>query len=429
MPCLARWLVLLTLLSHSAAQENVGIGLDLSVGVEGVLPSLARPANASRIFHGIVFDAGSTGTRIHVYTFIQKDPELPLLEKETFQSVKPGLSAYADTPETAGETVRQLLRVAKKAVPHVEWERTPVVLRATAGLRLLPPKKAQALLDEVEVAFEESPFFVPDNSVHIMNGTDEGILAWVTVNFLTGQLQAKTKKTVGTLDLGGASTQITFLPKFKKTIESAPPDHIARFDLLSTTYELYTHSYLGNGIKAARLTALGALGAEGLERKVFESSCLSRKFREDWSFGGLTYKISGIPDGSTGFTECYKEMLKVVKGVIHQPPELQDSNTFYAFSYYFDIAVEAGLIDERRGGMVKVQDYSIRAKEVCNKLSMYLATKPFLCMDITYITCLLKDGFGFKDETILKLTQKVNNVETSWALGAIFDYFQNIKIH
>uniref|UniRef100_A0AAY4BXS6 nucleoside diphosphate phosphatase n=1 Tax=Denticeps clupeoides TaxID=299321 RepID=A0AAY4BXS6_9TELE len=386
MPCLARWLVLLTLLSHSAAQENVGIGLDLSVGVEGVLPSLARPANASRIFHGIVFDAGSTGTRIHVYTFIQKDPaELPLLEKETFQSVKPGLSAYADTPETAGETVRQLLRVAKKAVPHVEWERTPVVLRATAGLRLLPPKKAQALLDEVEVAFEESPFFVPDNSVHIMNGTDEGILAWVTVNFLTGQLQAKTKKTVGTLDLGGASTQITFLPKFK-------------CDYLDRVFS-FLFSYLGNGIKAARLTALGALG--------------------------LRFQ----PAGSTGFTECYKEMLKVVKGVIHQPPELQDSNTFYAFSYYFDIAVEAGLIDERRGGMVKVQDYSIRAKEVCNKLSMYLATKPFLCMDITYITCLLKDGFGFKDETILKLTQKVNNVETSWALGAIFDYFQNIKIH
>uniref|UniRef100_A0AAY4BWW9 nucleoside diphosphate phosphatase n=1 Tax=Denticeps clupeoides TaxID=299321 RepID=A0AAY4BWW9_9TELE len=402
---------------YSLSVFNVGIGLDLSVGVEGVLPSLARPANASRIFHGIVFDAGSTGTRIHVYTFIQKDPELPLLEKETFQSVKPGLSAYADTPETAGETVRQLLRVAKKAVPHVEWERTPVVLRATAGLRLLPPKKAQALLDEVEVAFEESPFFVPDNSVHIMNGTDEGILAWVTVNFLTGQLQAKTKKTVGTLDLGGASTQITFLPKFK-TIESAPPDHIARFDLLSTTYELYTHSCTDTHQTDS-----------SLERKVFESSCLSRKFREDWSFGGLTYKISGIPDGSTGFTECYKEMLKVVKGVIHQPPELQDSNTFYAFSYYFDIAVEAGLIDERRGGMVKVQDYSIRAKEVCNKLSMYLATKPFLCMDITYITCLLKDGFGFKDETILKLTQKVNNVETSWALGAIFDYFQNIKIH
>ena len=49
----------------------------------------------------------------------------------------------------AGETVRQLLRVAKKTVPRLEWKRTPVVLRATAGLRLLPPKKAQALLDQV----------------------------------------------------------------------------------------------------------------------------------------------------------------------------------------------------------------------------------------------------------------------------------------
>lgn len=49
----------------------------------------------------------------------------------------------------AGETVRQLLRVAKKTVPRLEWKRTPVVLRATAGLRLLPTKKAQAILDEV----------------------------------------------------------------------------------------------------------------------------------------------------------------------------------------------------------------------------------------------------------------------------------------
>ncbi|XP_066551137.1 ectonucleoside triphosphate diphosphohydrolase 5 [Amia ocellicauda] len=398
--------------------------------MENVLPSITRPANASRTFYGIMFDAGSTGTRIHVYTFIQKDPaELPVLDNEMYQSVKPGLSAYADMPEVGGNTVRQLLKVAKKTIPRPQWKKTPVVLKATAGLRLLPEEKAQALLEEVQEVFEESPFFVPNNSVSIMNGTNEGILAWVTVNFLTGHLYSKSRKTVGILDLGGGSTQITFLPKSKKTIESAPADYIASFEMFNTTYQLYTHSYLGNGLKAARLATLGALGAEGLEHKVFKSTCLPKKFKEDWSFGGITYKVSGNPDGYTGYKHCYQEVVKVVKGIVHQPYEVKGSSTFYAFSYYFDRAVDSGLIDATRGGVVEVRDFKKKAKEVCNKMAKYRPIYPFLCMDMTYITALLKDGFGFKESTILQLTKKVNNVETSWALGATFHQFKSVKIH
>lgn len=52
-----------------------------------------------------------------------------------------------------GNTIRQLLKIAKKTVPEEEWSRTPVVLKATAGLRLLPQDKARALLDEVSRRF------------------------------------------------------------------------------------------------------------------------------------------------------------------------------------------------------------------------------------------------------------------------------------
>ncbi|KAM3603566.1 uncharacterized protein V6R79_025010 [Siganus canaliculatus] len=429
-PFLLLLLVVLAVGELCRGQEKTSL-LDLTNRIESVLPSLSRPANHSRIFYAVMFDAGSTGTRIHVYTFIHSfSDELPVLDNEMFHSVKPGLSAYADSPEMAGHTVRMLLKVAKKTVPRLEWKRTPVVLRATAGLRLLPADKASALLEQVQNVFDESPFLVPDNSVSIMNGTNEGVLAWVSLNFLTGHLKAQTKKTVGILDLGGGSTQITFLPRLRKTIENIPvADYVARFNIFNTTFELYTHSYLGHGLMAARLATLGALGAEGLEWRVFRSSCLPKKFRDDWSFGGLTYRVSGDPDGYVGYKLCYQEVLKVVKGIIHQPHELEDSSVFYAFSYYFDRAVDAGLIDEIHGGMLEVRDFKKRAKEVCNKMAKHPLVTSFLCMDLTYITCLLKDGFGFKDGTVLQLTKKVNNVESSWALGATLDHFHNLRIH
>uniref|UniRef100_A0A9J7X0B5 nucleoside diphosphate phosphatase n=1 Tax=Cyprinus carpio carpio TaxID=630221 RepID=A0A9J7X0B5_CYPCA len=412
---LAVWTLLA---ASSSSQWNVLNAVDFSERFGNALPSLSRPANASQIFYSIMFDAGSTGTRIHVYTFIQKEPDgLPVLDNEMFHSMKPGLSAFADIPEIAGHTVRQLLRVAKKTVPPVEWKRTPVLFRATAGLRLLPPEKAHALLEEVQDVFDESPFYVPVDSVSIMNGTNEGILAWVTVNFLTGRLHRNAQKTVGILDLGGGSTQITFLPKSRKTVESAPADYMVRFDMFSSTYELYTHSYLGNGIKAARLSALGALGSEGTKHTHQHTSCLPKKYAGEFSFGGFSYHVSGVSDGVTGFRACSQELLTVVKGIIKQPLELKDSSTFYAFSYYFDHAVEAGLIDESRGGAVKIRDFRKRAKEVCNRPSERTQLNPFLCMDLTYIVCLLKDGFGFKESTVLQLTKKVRNVETSWALG------------
>uniref|UniRef100_A0A3Q2XCS0 nucleoside diphosphate phosphatase n=1 Tax=Hippocampus comes TaxID=109280 RepID=A0A3Q2XCS0_HIPCM len=365
--------------------------------------------NLTRVFYGVMFDAGSTGTRIHIYKFIQKDPvELPVLDNEMYHAVKPGLSAYKDNPE---EVLRQLLKIAKKTVPEEEWRRTPVVLKATAGLRLLPEDKACALLNEVRHVFHESPFYVPSNSVTIMNGTNEGMFLYIYFFFARGHLYSNTKRTVGILDLGGGSTQITFLPKSKKTVESAPHSYIAKFNLFNSTYQLYTHSYLGNGLYAARLATLGALGAD------------------DTVPPSHAVDLHELSPGYAGYKLCYYEVMKVIKGIVHQPYEVKGSSVFYAFSYYFDRAVESGLIDDSRGGAIEVRDFKKRAKEVCNKMTQYRAISPFLCMDMTYITCLLKEGFGFKDNTVLQLAKKVNNVETSWALGATFDYFRNLNIH
>ncbi|XP_053235659.1 nucleoside diphosphate phosphatase ENTPD5 [Podarcis raffonei] len=396
---------------------------------QDLFPSKVCPANTSMdTLYGIMFDAGSTGTRIHIYTFVQRSPEKPAeLEGEIFESVKPGLSAYADQPGKGAETVRQLLDMAKEAVPPSHWNKTPVVLKATAGLRLLAEHKAQALLSEVRVVFEESPFLVPDNSVSIMDGSYEGILAWITVNFLTGQLYGRNQQTVGTLDLGGASTQITFLPQREETLEQTPIDFLTSFEMFNSTYKLYTHSYLGFGLKAARLATLGALEMEASDGRTFRSSCLPKQLEAEWHFGGVKYQYGGNKEGETGFEPCYSEVLKVVKGKLHQPDEIRHSS-FYAFSYYYDRAVDTALIDYEKGGVLKVEDFRRKAKEVCDNLDSYSSASPFLCMDLSYITALLKEGFGFADSTVLQLAKKVNNIETSWALGATFHLLQSLGL-
>uniref|UniRef100_V9KRQ8 nucleoside diphosphate phosphatase n=1 Tax=Callorhinchus milii TaxID=7868 RepID=V9KRQ8_CALMI len=421
-----RSLILASLVCSTVSEVDV-FSPQYGIGNEELLPSRSTSLNISNIFYGIMFDAGSTGTRIHIYTFMQKSSaEPPHLDNEIFESVKPGLSAYVDQPEQGAETVRGLLDMAKQTIPSTHWSSTPVVLKATAGLRLLPEQKAQALLSEVQELFEESPFLVPDECVSIMNGTYEGILAWVTINFLTGQLYDQNQRTVGILDLGGASTQITFLPQAESTLKAASEKYISPFEMFNRSYKLYTHSYLGFGLKAARLAILGALGGKADESRMYRSSCLPPSLKAEWKFGGINYKYGGMAEEVTGFQSCYAEVLKVIREKLDQPAEIR-SRTFYAFSYYYDRAVDTGMIDGDQGGIILVKDFEMKANKVCEALTETNTGSPFLCMDLTYITALLKEGFGFYDHTELQLKKKVNNIETSWTLGAAFHLIQSLR--
>lgn len=180
---------------------------------------------------------------------------------ETFKALQPGLSAYADDIEKGTPIIQELLDVAKQDIPCDFWKATPLVLKATAGLRLLPGEKAQNLLQKVKEVFKASPFLVGDDCVSIMNGTDEGISAWITVNFLIGSLKTAGSNSVGMLDLGGGSTQITFLPRVQGTLQTSPPGYLTSLQIFNRTYKLYSYSYLGLGLMSARLAILG--GVEG----------------------------------------------------------------------------------------------------------------------------------------------------------------------
>lgn len=380
---------------------------------------------AARCFYGIMFDAGSTGTRIHVFKFTQTTNGSPKLANAIFKALKPGLSAYSDKPELSTKGIEELLEVAKSCIPRDYWASTPLVLRATAGLRLLPGEKAQLLLHTVKEVFQASPFRVSTDCVSIMDGSDEGISAWITVNFLTDTLQDSKQNAAGMLDLGGGSTQITFLPQTEVTLQTSPVDCITSIQMFNSTYTLYSHSYLGLGLMSARLAILGGIEGRPTEKdQELVSPCLSPDYKAEWKHAEIVYRIKGQKAGEPLYDSCYSRIEKMLYKKVHQPSEVQNI-PFYAFSYYYDTAVDVGLIDEENGGTLTVEDYDRAAEQVCYSMETKSTDKPFLCMDLVYITVLLQE-LGFEKDAVLKLARKINGVESSWALGATFHYIDSL---
>jgi apyrase len=233
---------------------------------------LARPAS-----YAVVVDAGSSGTRVHVFRFYPAQPgknSLPILAgTPTVVRRTPGLSAFTDDPSSAGRQVEDLLRVAATAVPPWQRADTPVVLLATAGLRLLATQwgdaVAQSVLDACKPALGDSGFLFREEWAHILPGPDEGAFAWVAANYAAGRLFEQARDgghtpTVGVLELGGASAQVTYSLGPARGLggpEGLPPGvnaadvkdvalRIGETAWAATINRLYTHSFLGIGFDA-----------------------------------------------------------------------------------------------------------------------------------------------------------------------------------
>ena len=90
---------------------------------------------------------------------------------------------------------------------------TQIRLAATAGLRLLPKETAEAILDSCYAFLrEKSTFLVSRDKISVISGRDEGAYGWLSINFLLNRLDgmsAAAEGTLGSIEMGGASSQVT----------------------------------------------------------------------------------------------------------------------------------------------------------------------------------------------------------------------------
>jgi len=272
-----------------------------------------------------MIDAGSTGSRIHIYKFHNCGPS-PTFEYEVFRMVQPGLSAYDRLPATAAaESLDSLLDEAMDVVPQSLRGCTPVAVKATAGLRLIGSKQSDDILKAVrQHILDKYPFPFPErDGVVIMDGKDEGVYAWITVNYLLNTIRGNSPKNASpyaVLDLGGGSTQIVFEPEFgdEKGDEGLKDgEHKYELEFGGVKRVLYQHSYLGYGLKSARQSVhrlvhfLDSLRPNNYgaidSKRMIHNPCLARGTVKEVEFPGgegepVTVTMTGSDVG--GFEAC-----------------------------------------------------------------------------------------------------------------------------
>ncbi|GLU17074.1 hypothetical protein SLE2022_334710 [Rubroshorea leprosula] len=382
----------------------------------------------------IIIDGGSTGTRIHVFRYTVEGGIVVFDFKEdglVSMRVSPGLSAYAGDPENAGLSVMRLLEFGKSNVPKRLWAETEIRLMATAGLRLLDIGVQEVILESCRRVLSVSGFKFHDEWASVITGSDEGVYAWVVVNYALGTLGGDPLQTTGIIELGGASAQVTFVSS-----EPMPPEFARTVRFGNSTYNLYSHSFLHFGQNIAFESMRESL----ISRELELDPCSPKGYlhdRESWKMspGSLPERNEFLSklQASGNFSECRSLALMLLQMGKEKcsynhcnlgstfMPKLQGkflaTENFFHTSKFFELKPRAFLSGLVMAGERFCGEYWSKLK---NKYQT-VDEEDLLhyCFSSAYIVALLHDGLGFAlDDERITFANQVKNMPLDWALGA-----------
>ncbi|KAK3557370.1 hypothetical protein QTP70_026537, partial [Hemibagrus guttatus] len=414
--------------------------------------------------YGMVFDAGSSHTALYLYQWPgNKENNTGIVSQTLMCNVKgDGISSYVTNPPGAGESLRECLDIAMATVPASQQRTTPAYLGSTAGMRLLSLQNktlSDQILNEVTKTMQSYPFDF--RGARIITGMEEGAYGWITINYLLegfikygfdGKwIYPKAGNILGALDLGGASTQISFIPK------DPVKDPQSAFDLqlYSHRYQLYTHSYLCYGKDQAMKKLYAYLQKTSSSLTVINHPCYHRGYN-------LTVKLGDIYNSpcvvkptpydpstqviflGTGDSALCTSLLENIINVtncslypdcgfdgVYQPPV---HGEFFAFSAYFYTFDFLGLAPKASLSIVNstIQSY-------CNKTWMTLkleypkTSEKFLrdyCFSAHYIMVILLKGYKFGTNwDKISFQKQVAETDIGWTLGYMLNLTNLIPSH
>jgi Golgi apyrase len=372
------------------------------------VPSTDRSDRAGR--YGVILDAGSSGTRVHIYRWLKSDTarksaseaqlhKLPDIEtdKKWTKKIHPGISTFGEHPHDVGpEHLNELLTHALRHVPLDEVPNTPLFLLATAGMRILPSVQRQSVLKEVcDFAQKTTQFQLPDCGLHVqvIPGETEGLYGWIAANYLLGGFDnpeghehGNGHHTYGFLDMGGASAQIAFAPNATEADKHSNDLTLLRLRSIDggpLEYKVFVTTWLGFGVNQARERYVKALLASSPGAKEYPDPCLPAGAKLTVSKDGKVIqdkKASGQPLIGIGiFSECIHQtypLLEKEKECLDSPclingqhtPAIDfDVNHFVGVSEYYHTTHEIFEMAHRDDDGYDFESYQKAVDEFCSK--------------------------------------------------------------
>ncbi|CAL8295445.1 ectonucleoside triphosphate diphosphohydrolase 4 isoform X1 [Gadus morhua] len=439
--------------------------------------------------YGLVVDCGSSGSRVFVYCWPRHNGNPHELldirqmrdqhRKPVVMKIKPGISELATSPEKSSDYIYPLLSFAAQHIPKNKHQETPLYILCTAGMRLLPESQQEAILEDLRTDIPvHFNFLFSDSHVEVISGKQEGVYAWIGINFVLGRFnhvhndgQAVVevqlpggdqqealvrKRTAGVLDMGGVSTQIAY--EVPKTVSFASPQQeevaknlLAEFNLgcdahrTEHVYRVYVSTFLGFGGNAARgryeesLAQSTATKNKLLDQHAGETAesplldpCLPSHLQDQ--VGALHLRGTGDFDRCRlllqPFLNRTEESHTSLNGV-YQPAIDYGNSQFYGFSEFYYCTEDV----LRMGGDYNASRYAQAARSYCATQWKTLKERfdrglyashadlhrlKYQCFKSAWMHEVFHSGFSFPAEyKNLKTALLVYDKEVQWTLGAI----------
>ncbi|XP_029301274.1 ectonucleoside triphosphate diphosphohydrolase 2 [Cottoperca gobio] len=410
---------------------------------------------APGFMYGIVLDAGSSHTALYIYKWpADKQNGTGVVTQHSECHVKGGgISSYAGQQGAAGKSLEACLDQAVKDIPKERQQITPVYLGATAGMRLLhisSPEVSGQILQEVGHKIQSYPFSY--QGAAILSGQEEGSYGWVTVNYLLenfikygfiGSWFSPGKPTVGALDFGGASTQITF--STQEEVEDK--QDMIKLRLYGQEYSLYTHSFLCYGqdqvLKRLLAHIVKSQGYSGSVthpcypaghnitlklNSVFNSPCTAQ-----YKPSSNDSQASLMVQGSGHYEHCMSNMSEIFSfdgcpfsqcsfDNVFQPNVTGSFMAFSAFFYVHSFLQRTTSITVRTPSQLEEASKTVCSMTIKQMLLLAPQQKSRLqdyCASTVFVKILMLRGYGFDETSFqhISFQKKAGDASVGWALG------------
>jgi hypothetical protein len=352
------------------------------------------------------------------------------------------------------------LKVAERLIPQEWLKSVPVLVFATAGMRLVDPDAAKVLYDRLLVGLVESDFPFDSSALRArtISGHEEGLFALLAANYLSGRLDLSLEargNLIGVLDLGGSSTQIAVPPVVSRGAPVIPQltgGYIQSFlSLGMERMRLTTYSRIVEAAGSALTAKLavpnpcaffgyieesepwrGTGSAVACEREVQNTLALEREqCLSDAEEGCLPGEHLRLPTSTNGDTF----RLLMISGYLYVTDFagwwLEKPGTRPASSEApsnLETYKKPTIAELRAAAEVLCAEPWDRISDVAldqSRMHRYTAPNkvPHRCFELNYIITLLSEGFGFDPrERLFDIVDEVNGNEIEWTLGALLHH-------